>query len=617
MSKALPKVPIPLKTIKDYKIPSNIRDELELPAYLFTCALEKWGNSSELLNPYFDLPMIIPNNGYGVLSTATSALNKIKNHKEVLQSVKTYCNRLEAYFKKKIVKDQFIAIYKLKELEWREKRSENNLNSEAKITSNNILAKIIHNIGEENTAGSSQVNSKDNQQDVEGQMNNKVVIMGADEDVLRNAKKPDTSSEGDNELDIGDNRVVTPLLVSSSTPATPSSSSSSHVCLQSEKELSVTLKQPGVDRLLVNGTDISELFYQMQQNAYQSGKTNSLTLETDVHLILSLSSILLLQNNNRLHQDWIPFLGNGLYRKTRDHVIKSLNCTCPEFSTKLLVDIIDIVSKVYRKNVDRLTASASLLSLASNTTDTMDKKLIMSVMQLIQFLPMDPTYECISETTYITRYILPMIQPLFDDHDKNIRLDFTFTEPADKSPTHAHIFNGNPDCIVASFMHETDNCVSIGYGEVKPLTTANNHYLVNWDLVRLGMFGKNTINQNKLRGSLSIHVVAPHIIYYIMQLNADGLYTMTELLRVQCPMSISELSGYVAKFSQVKEVLDVFETHCIPKPNSNNNNNNNNDNNINNESWQRDSLLGTDITLILDKTRNRKRKNTTGHYPSK
>jgi hypothetical protein len=93
----------------------------------------------------------------------------------------------------------------------------------------------------------------------------------------------------------------------------------------------VTLKQPGVDRLLVDGTDISELFYQMQQNAYQSGKTNSLTLETDVHLILSLSSILLLQNNNRLHQDWIPFLGNGLYRKTRDHVIKSLNVPAPNF----------------------------------------------------------------------------------------------------------------------------------------------------------------------------------------------------------------------------------------------------------------------------------------------
>ncbi|MCL8582563.1 hypothetical protein NAB68_17650, partial [Proteus mirabilis] len=77
--------------------------------------------------------------------------------------------------------------------------------------------------------------------------------------------------------------------------------------------------------------------------------------------------------------------------------------------------------------------------------------------------------------------------------------------------------------------------------------------------------------KNKYLHCVLLCFVAPHIIYYIIQLNADSLYTMTELLRVQCPMSISELSGYVAKFSQLKEVFYVFESHCIPKPNSNNN----------------------------------------------
>ena len=57
-----------------------------------------------------------------------------------------------------------------------------------------------------------------------------------------------------------------------------------------------------------------------------------------------------------------------------------------------------------------------------------------------------------------------MIQPLFDDHDKSIQLDFTFTEPTDKSPIHAPTFNGHPDCIIMSFIYETDNSVNIGYG---------------------------------------------------------------------------------------------------------------------------------------------------------
>ncbi|KAG1452553.1 hypothetical protein G6F56_007788 [Rhizopus delemar] len=267
----------------------------------------------------------------------------------------------------------------------------------------------IHDTGEKNPTESSQA-SKNIQQEVEGQKNDKY-------------QKPRSSFEGDNELDIGDNRVVTPPLVSSSTPATPPPSSSQ-------------------------------------------------------------------------------------------------------------IYIIDIIDKVYRKIIDRLTESASLILLAGNIEDKIDKELIMSVMQLIQFLPMDPTYECISETTYITRYILPMMQSIFDDYDKKIQLDFTFTEAADKSSAHASTFNGNPECIFTSFMHETDNGVNIGYGEVKPLKTANNHYLVNWHLVRLGMFGKKIIDQNKLGGSLSIHVVAPYIIYYITQLNADGLYTMIELFRI-------------------------------------------------------------------------------------
>jgi hypothetical protein len=175
-----------------------------------------------------------------------------------------------------------------------------------------------------------------------------------------------------------------------------------------------------------------------------------------------------------------------------------------------MADSIDVITKVIRKEIDRLGAGASLLSLTSDMTDTIDKKMIMSILQLIQFLRMNPTYESISETTYITRYILPMLNPLFDDHDKRIRLEYIFTEAADKSPTRSPTFNGNLDCIVTSFIHETYNGVNIGYGEVKPLSTANNHHLVNWDLVRLGMFGKNAIDVNKLAGCLSMHIVGKY-----------------------------------------------------------------------------------------------------------
>ncbi|CEP07221.1 hypothetical protein [Parasitella parasitica] len=104
---------------------------------------------------------------------------------------------------------------------------------------------------------------------------------------------------------------------------------------------------------------------------------------------------------------------------------------------------------------------------------------------------------------------------------------------------------------------------------------------LNWDVVQcLGLFGKNTIDHNKLRGSLGIHVALERYCgqgwgsHFALELKADGLYTMAGLLRVQHPMFISDSFGYAAKFSPWKEVLGVFEAHCVLKPNSNNSNNN-------------------------------------------
>ncbi|KAI8084068.1 uncharacterized protein B0P05DRAFT_452067, partial [Gilbertella persicaria] len=183
--------------------------------------------------------------------------------------------------------------------------------------------------------------------------------------------------------------------------------------------------------------------------------------------------------------------------------------------------------------------------------------------QLLQLLPVDATNIEISETTFITRYILPALQPLFDNQEKNIRFEFSSTDLADnhkRSPG----FNGCPDCIITIFQHQTDDGANVGFGEVKRQSMAGNHYLVNWDLLRLAVFGKNAIDGNKLSGNLAIHVVGPYITFYLIKLHADGLYIMTELARLQCPMSVMEVPAYLTNFSRLKNVIHIFENLCKP-----------------------------------------------------
>ncbi|KAG0738005.1 hypothetical protein G6F33_012155 [Rhizopus arrhizus] len=343
----------------------------------------------------------------------------------------------------------------------------------------------------------------------------------------------DESTQSDDDIHC-DNSTITPILVYSVRSSLLASSSgkapSSNEPLPSTP-LPLALHASSRDRFFVDRIDISERFYSMQQYVFDFLRSNNLTLESDVHLILSLSSILLLKNNNQLYKDMVPFFAY-------------------KFLREILLKTIEVAQSVYNKTSDRINAATSLLSLANTMDDPMDKKLIVSASQLLQFLPMDPTNLDICDTTLVTRYILHAIQSLFDDHERDIRLKFAFTESSDNHNPEVS-FTGYPECIITVFPYQTDDGVNVGYDEAKRQSMTGNHYLVNWDLVRPATFGKNTIDENKLSGNLSIHMVGPFITFYLIKLHADGLYCMTGN-------------------------ADIF-------------------------SWRRDSLLATDVMLILDK----------------
>lgn len=151
MSTTPPKLPKPYATIKDYKITDSLRQTLGLPSYLFIGELQNWAKIPELLDAYFEASLVIAKNGHALLKTASDFLKKIIENKEVIKSVQNYCSRLETYLNNKSVKNQIMALYALKEVEWREKRSETNLNSETRITSNIIITKRVKEVGEGST----------------------------------------------------------------------------------------------------------------------------------------------------------------------------------------------------------------------------------------------------------------------------------------------------------------------------------------------------------------------------------------------------------------------------------------------------------------------------------
>lgn len=191
-----------------------------------------------------------------------------------------------------------------------------------------------------------------------------------------------TQNTIDSQHDVADG--VNLQLDSSSEELSPTSDSSS------SSHLSLQLRAPGRDRDQVDNVDISAKFYQMQQYVFNFVISNNLTLESGVHLILSLNSILLLQNNIRLHKTMVPFFGNNLNTRIREHSLNSWNSTS-KIPGDVLLKTIGSAQGVYEKTMDRIGASASILNLASTMDDNINKSLIVSASQLLQSLPMDST----------------------------------------------------------------------------------------------------------------------------------------------------------------------------------------------------------------------------------
>ncbi|KAI7886217.1 uncharacterized protein EV154DRAFT_545345 [Mucor mucedo] len=148
---------------------------------------------------------------------------------------------------------------------------------------------------------------------------------------------------------------------------------------------------------------------------------------------------------------------------------------------------------------------------------------------------------------------IPLLSALFTDPDKNIILRWS---------------------------NQRDFGPSLGFGEVKVANPTTDNHALCLDLLRLGIFSKDTVDMNKLQASFKLlqldwvyisvrkiwvfHINGFTIIFYLMRLQHDGIYIMQEIDRVAFPASLQ----YLAVFLSLKNirtllmVSDVFWRHC-------------------------------------------------------
>ncbi|KAG2207588.1 hypothetical protein INT45_002603, partial [Circinella minor] len=172
-------------------------------------------------------------------------------------------------------------------------------------------------------------------------------------------------------------------------------------------------------------------------------------------------------------------------------------------------------------------------------------------------LPKDEIMDEIHEQELCIRYLNAALSPLFDDPEKGYFFRWTSTN----SMNAPNSVIGRPDVMISALRGVTFT-KNIGFGEMKSMQQCSNNFVISKDLIRLGLFSKEAINNYNLKGCLAIQSVGFTTTFYISTLMGDGIYTMIEIGSITVPSAISNLGKYLIDFDIILNILSIHEQNC-------------------------------------------------------
>ncbi|KAF7732365.1 hypothetical protein EC973_005261 [Apophysomyces ossiformis] len=259
------------------------------------------------------------------------------------------------------------------------------------------------------------------------------------------------------------------------------------------------------DRYVVNNVDISMLFYNFQLYVKNLVNNKRLFMESHVHHILAMSSVLLIKPKC-INDDLKMFIDDKTTKCLVNAVKEKLGVEKKEFNVDLMHKMIKTINDVRKGKLDRMEGVMKLYTMKPSATKE-EAKIIVSIANMLTKLPEDTLMEDTKELELITRYIDPALHPLFDDLGNGIMFRWTSTNNLEsKKASSISISQRRPDSSISKF-DGVHLGLTLGFGEVKCHGESKNHYAIAKDLVRLGIFTKNAIDIGKLKGVLSFQAI--------------------------------------------------------------------------------------------------------------
>ncbi|KAG0748697.1 hypothetical protein G6F23_001678 [Rhizopus arrhizus] len=297
-----------------------------------------------------------------------------------------------------------------------------------------------------------------------------------------------------------------------------------------------TMDQPQGDHFVSDDFDVTDANYRLKLSLKDHHW--KLSLEDHLYLILASTSVLLLTPHT-FPNEIQPFFEHKNWTTVSTAIENIYKIQQPPTPIGALTSLLSIIDDMICLKLDRDATGAKLqtLQLPKN-----EKKFAKAVATFVNKLP--PVY------------VDPFLSSLFDDPNQGMYLRWTNGSTLEAKQLCS---NMRPDISITKTLGRKW-ARSLGYGEAKPATRENDHYLVCQDLIKVAIFCKNALDEQLMDGVLGIHIVGRTIRFYVLVLPAIATYVMYLLAEIKVPDSIQGLPGFITELPSVLKILHVFDT---------------------------------------------------------
>ncbi|KAI8077133.1 hypothetical protein BDF21DRAFT_422142 [Thamnidium elegans] len=309
---------------------------------------------------------------------------------------------------------------------------------------------------------------------------------------------------------------------------------------------------PPTDSLVIDGKVILEKWVEYQVMVAKKYYQTGLLVETDAQGILALDNILLLKKD-QICEDVKDILGIDMIQSLTNHIQKKYRIESETLDVNLERELKLIVKNFGEGKLGSRQASRCIMSLTSENVDTAVDDILIGLRNLTERLPRKKFTGKIQERTLCGTYVDSIFRPIIEDTDSGKQFSWCDIQISNSIQ--------RPD-FVGRILNNIVWNGPVTVGEVKGEDAKDDIYATLLDLIRIGRFSKQSIDNNFYEGVIGIQAVGLIVTVYYTCLLDSGLYVMIEICTISMPRDATQLRLYVAACEDLLSVHHLYKNHC-------------------------------------------------------